>query len=171
MEPLVFPDGSTYTVISSPADPEREPLLMEFLLMPDCAAPPPHIHPGGQRETFEVTEGAFELRKDSDWHRVEAGQSVTIESGEVHTFRNREGAPARVRNVHDPGRSFERYIRRLHALVCQHGFTGFSPRAALYVSMLTREHSDTEAAPSAPQRAAMAALAGLGRALRLRLPA
>jgi quercetin dioxygenase-like cupin family protein len=171
MTSLEFPDGSTYTVISSPADPERESLLMEFHLMPDCAAPPPHIHPGGQRETFEVTEGAFELRKGSDWHRVEAGQSLTVEPGEVHTFRNREHAPVRVRNVHDPGHSFEPYIRRLHALVSEHGFTGPSPKAMLYMSLLWSEHSDTIVPASAPQRAAMAVLAGVGRALRLRLPA
>ena len=169
-EPLVFPDGSTYTVISSPAEPEREPLLMEFLLMPDCMAPPPHRHPGGQRETFEVVEGAFELRKGSDWHRVAAGESLTVESGQVHTFRNRERSPVRVRNVHDPAYSFERYIRRLHALVTEHGFTGISPRAALYLSVLWREHLDTEVPAARPQRVAVALLAGLGRALRLRLP-
>jgi mannose-6-phosphate isomerase-like protein (cupin superfamily) len=170
-EALVFPDGSTYTVIGSPADPEREPLLMEFLLMPDCAAPPPHVHPGGQRETFEVVEGAFELRQGSDWHRLAAGESLTVKPGEVHTFRNREGAPVRVRDVHDPAHSFEPYIRRLHALVSEHGFTGVSPRAALYLSLLWREHRDTIVPATAPQRVAMALLAAIGRALRLRLPA
>lgn len=169
-EPLVFPDGSTYRAISSPADPEREPLVMEFVLMPDCMAPPPHVHPSGQRETFEVVEGAFELRTGSKWHRLAAGESLTVESGEVHTFRNREGAPVRVRDVHDPAYSFERYIRRLHALVTEHGFKGVSPRAALYLSLLWREHRDTEVPATPPQRAAVALLAGLGRALRLRLP-
>jgi quercetin dioxygenase-like cupin family protein len=169
-ESLEFPDGSTYTVLDSPADPEREPLVMEFLLQPGCMAPPPHYHPGGQRETFEVTEGAFELKRGREWHRVRAGESLTIEPGEVHTFRNREAEPARVRNVHDPAYSFERYIRRLHALVIEHGITGVSPRAVLYLSLLWREHRDTEV-PARPIRVPMAALAIVARTLRLRLPA
>ena len=167
---LVMPDGSAYTVLDSPADPAREPLLMEFLLQPDCLAPPPHVHPGGQRETFEVQEGAFELLRGRGWHRLEAGQSLTVEPGEVHTFRNREAAPARVRNVHDPAHSFESYLRRLHAVVTEHGFTSISPKAALYLSVLLREHRDT-IAPAGPLRLPMAVLATIGRALRLRLPA
>jgi mannose-6-phosphate isomerase-like protein (cupin superfamily) len=167
---LEFPDGSIYTVLKAPVDPEREPLEMEFLLRPDCAAPPPHVHPPGQRETYEVIEGAFEVRRGSHWHRLGAGEAATVEPGKVHTFRNREEAPARVRNIHHPAHSFERYIRRLHALVTEHGFTGVSPKAILYISLLWSEHRDT-IAPVGPQRLAMALMALVARGLRLRLPA
>lgn len=164
-----LPDGTVYSVTGSPLDPEREPVVMEFVLPPGCVAPPPHIHPPDQRETFEVLEGAFELRSGRDWHRLEAGQSLTVEPGTVHTFRNREPGPALVRNVHDPAYSFERYIRRLHAVITEHGFTRLSPRAALYLSMLAREHNDTFV-PASPLRAPMALLASIARVLRLRLP-
>jgi quercetin dioxygenase-like cupin family protein len=166
---LEMPDGTAYQVTSSPLDPQREPVVMEFMLPPGCVAPPPHVHPRDQSETFEVLEGAFELRSGRDWHRLETGQSLTVEPGTVHTFRNREPAPARVRNVHDPAYSFERYIRRVHALVTEQGFTAMSPRAALYFSLLAREHSDTFV-PARPLRAPMTLLAYLGRAFRLRLP-
>lgn len=166
---LLFPDGSEYTVVSSPADPGHEPLVMEFLLQPRCVAPPPHVHPRGQRETFEVLDGAFELQREGTWHRLDAGQSLTVEPGKVHTFRNHETAPARVRNVHAPAYSFERYIRRVHALVTEHGFTKISPRAALYLATLERQHHDT-IVPGAPLRVPAALLATTGRALRLRLP-
>ncbi len=164
-----LPDGSVYSVPGSPVDPEREPVVMEFMLPPGCVAPPPHIHPRDQRETFEVLEGTFELRSGRDWHRLETGQSLTVEPGTVHTFRNRESAPVRVRNVHDPAYSFERYIRRVHALVTEQGFIKMSPRAALYFSLLAREHSDTFV-PAPPLRGPMFLLASLARVLRLRLP-
>lgn len=167
---LVMPDGSAFTVLDSPADPEREPLLMEFVLQPGCAAPPPHVHPGGQRETFEVLEGAFELRRGRAWHRLEAGQSLTIEPGEVHTFRNNEAGAVRIRNVHEPAHTFERYLRRLHAVSSEHGITGVSPKGALYLSLLWREHRDT-IVPAPVLRAPMALLATIARVLRLRLPA
>jgi quercetin dioxygenase-like cupin family protein len=164
-----FPDGSEYLVLDSPADAERQPLVMEFHLQPRCATPPPHVHPGGQRETFEVVEGAFELRHGRHWHRLEAGQSLTVEPGEVHTFRNHESTRVVVRNVHDPAHSFERYIRRVHAMAVEHGFTSISPKASIYFAMLMREHRDT-IVTAGPLRVPMAALAGIGRALRLRLP-
>jgi quercetin dioxygenase-like cupin family protein len=166
---LEMPDGTVYSVTSSASDPERDPVVMEFLLPPGCVAPPPHVHPGGQRETFEVLEGAFELRSGRDWQRLEAGQSLTVEPGTVHTFRNRAPGPARVRNVHDPAYSFERYIRRVHALATEHGFTRMSPRAALYLALLAREHGDTFV-PAPPLRAPMTLLSYIARALRLRLP-
>jgi mannose-6-phosphate isomerase-like protein (cupin superfamily) len=167
---LVFPDGSAYTVLDSPADPQRQPLVMEFLLTPHCAAPPPHVHPGGQRETFEVIEGEFELLRGLSWRRLGVGQSVTLDPGEVHTFRNHASAPVRVRNVHDPAHSFEHYIRRVHGVAAAHGFKKITPRAALYFACLLREHKDT-IMPAAPLRIPMAVLAAIGRAARLRLPA
>jgi quercetin dioxygenase-like cupin family protein len=166
---LAFPDGSEYAVLNSPADPERDPLLMEFLLQPRCVAPPPHVHPGGQRETFEVLDGAFELRRGRTWHRLEAGEALTIEPGEVHTFRNHETTPARVHNVHEPAHSFERYIRRIHAVAIEHDFSKVTPRAALYLAALMREHRDT-IVPAVPLRLPIALLATIARVLRLRLP-
>lgn len=142
---------------------------MEFLLQPRCLAPLPHVHPRTQRETFEVLEGAFELRRGRSWHRLEAGQTLTIQPGEVHTFRNRERVAARVRNVHDPAYSFERYIRRLHALVSERGFAGIAPRAALYFAVLVHQHRDTEV-PAVSLRLPIALMATIGRMLRLQLP-
>jgi quercetin dioxygenase-like cupin family protein len=165
---LVFPDGSEYTFIDSPADPGREPLVMEFLLKPGCLAPPPHVHPQAQ-ETFEVLEGAFELQGAGKWQRLQAGESLTVEPGQVHTFRNREGAPVRVRNVHNPGHSFERYLRRIDALLSEHGFTKVTPRAAMHLSMLYREHDET-IRPAPALRIPTRILATIGRALRMRLP-
>jgi quercetin dioxygenase-like cupin family protein len=165
---LLFPDGSEYTFVSSPADPSREPLVMEFLLQPHCLPPPPHFHPRA-KETFEVLDGAFELRGSGTWHRLEAGQSLTIEPGEVHTFRNHESAPVRVRNVHDAAHGFEPYLRGIDALMRRHGFTKVTPRAAIYLATLQSKYHDT-IRPAAALRLPSMLLATIGRALRLRLP-
>ena len=167
---LVFPDGSSYAFVEKPADPEHEPLVMEFVIQPDALGPPPHVHPAPQRETFEVTDGEFELRHGSDWKRVRAGESLTVEPGTVHTFRNRSGAPVHVRNVHDPAHGFERYIRGIHAVVSDHGFERVTPKAALYMALLWGEHPDTIRPANAPMAAGLAALRGAARAMRLRLP-
>jgi quercetin dioxygenase-like cupin family protein len=165
---FVLPDGSRYTVVSSPANPQRQPLIMEMIYQPGCIAPPPHIHPNAS-DTFEVLEGAIEVRANGKWHRLETGQSITAEPGHVHTFRNRGPEPVHVRNIHAPAHGFERYIRRIDRLLAVHGFTKITPRAAIYLAMLDREHTDTQR-PAPQLGAPMAILAALGRALRLQLP-
>ena len=54
---FTFPDGSEYAVISSPANPDSEPLVMEMVCQPECLAPSPHVHSSGS-DTFEVLEGS-----------------------------------------------------------------------------------------------------------------
>ena len=52
-------DGSEFTVLRRPTNP-RGALEMRFRFVPDCGAPPPHVHPD-THETFAVEEGEFEL--------------------------------------------------------------------------------------------------------------
>ena len=115
-----MPDGTTFEVLRSPADPERDPSEVAFTAKPNGAAPPPHIHPR-QRETFTLEEGDFELLVDHDWRKLAPGESLAIEPGQTHTYRNEGTRTARVRTVHEPGLSFEQYIRELHATVNEHG--------------------------------------------------
>lgn len=165
---FTFPDGSEYAVISSPSDPEHEPLVMEMTYAPRCLAPPPHVHPDGS-DTFEVLDGEIEVRAHGKWHRLKAGQAITAKPGEVHTFRNRGRASVRVRNVHDPAHRFEHYLRQIEAVLRQQGFTKVTPRAAIYLAMIDREHAET-IRPAAALRAPMRILASLGRAMRIQLP-
>jgi quercetin dioxygenase-like cupin family protein len=165
---FTFSDGSEYRVISSPAKPEREALVMEMVFQPDCLAPPPHVHPNSS-DTFEVQEGMIEVRANGKWRPLDAGQSITAKPGQVHTFRNRAHDPVRVRNVHDPALSFERYLRTIDAVLRDQGFTKVTARAAIYLAMIEREHTET-IRPAPALRLPMAMLAGLGRAMGLRLP-
>jgi mannose-6-phosphate isomerase-like protein (cupin superfamily) len=168
---LRLPDGAEYRVVSRPADPEREPLVMEFVLPHDCIAPPPHLHPGGQRETFEVVQGSFELLVGHEWRPLAAGESLVVESGVRHTFRNHSGTTAIVRNVHDPAHSFEAYLRRVVALARRSGGAGpTSPRMMLAFTRLWREHSDTIVPADLPMRVATATMGRLARLLGVSAP-
>lgn len=116
-------------------------------------------------------EGSFELLRGRAWQPLSAGQSLAIPPGIRHTFRNRGPEPARVRNVHDPAHSFERYIRRLHALAAATGSVRpTSPRVAIGLAQLWMQHADTIQAADAPLRLGMRGLAGLGRLLGIAPP-
>jgi quercetin dioxygenase-like cupin family protein len=167
---LAFPDGSEYAFLEKPADPQTQPLVMQFVLQPGAAGPPPHYHPDPVRETFTVAEGEFELKVDGDWRRLATGQSLTVEPGSVHTFRNESGAAVRVHNVHEPAHSFEQYMRGIARIVEDNDGTQMTPRAAVRMAQLIRAHPDTIRPAGAPMKVGVAALAGVARLLRLRPP-
>lgn len=165
---LTFPDGSVYRFVERPEDPETGSLVMDFELRPDCVAPPPHVHPGGQTEVFECLEGWFELLVGREWRRLDAGQSLTVPPGTRHTFRNQSGAIVRIRNLHEPAHSFEVYLRRLHAIVTETGPR--SPKLIAKFALLWRDHADTIAAADPPLRLGLPLVAGAARLLRVTVP-
>ena len=62
-------------------------------------------------------------------------------------------------------------LQRVHALILAGKLRSpRDPKSLLYISMLFREHADTIAAASPPQRALMGAMAAVGRLLGLELP-
>ena len=156
-----MPDGSTFEFVERPANPETGDLVMEFGLEPDCPAPPPHVHTGGQTEIFECVEGSFELLVGKEWRKLVPGEKIEVEPGTRHTFRNRSGARVKVRNVHSPAHSFENYMRRLHAVVTAAGGAR-SPKVAIAIAQLWRDHPDTIAPSDAPMKVAMPLLARIG---------
>lgn len=166
-----MPDGSMFRFLERAADPATDPLVMEFVLADRCAAPPPHIHPSGQTETFECCEGSFELLVGREWRQLDAGAKLEVPPNTRHTFRNHSGASARVHNVHAPAHSFERYIRRVHALATRTGATSpNSPRLAAGFAALIREHSDTIVLADPPMRLAGAALGRFAGLLGIKAP-
>lgn len=54
---------------------------------PGAAGPPEHYHPGYD-EMFEVIEGEFVFEVNGEARTVGSGESVTVEAGTPHTFRN-----------------------------------------------------------------------------------
>ena len=80
---------------------------------------------------------------------------MTVAAGTPHTLRNASGAEVRLLNVHRPALGFERFFRRLHALVCSGGLK-LPPkdlRSAILVSMLFSDHPRGSTALSKPPSA------------------
>ena len=164
---LTMPDGTSFEILRSAADPERDPSEMAFTAKPNGPAPPPHVHPR-QREVFTLEDGDFELLLDGEWHKLAPGESLAIEPGQTHTYRNKGTATARVRTVHEPGLSFEQYIRELHATVVEHGAEKLTPAMAARLAGLWRKHSDTIRPGPPPLRLAFGILGRIGPLVGLR---
>src|SRR5688500_1542944 len=156
-----MPDGTTFEFVREPADPERDPSEIVFTAQPDGPAPPPHVHPR-QRETFTLEEGDFELLVDRNWCKLVPGQSFTIEPGQTHTYRNKGTQTARVRTVHEPGLSFDGYLRDLHATIAEHGSMKVTPAVAARMAGVWRRHSDTIQPGPLPIKIAFAVLGRVG---------
>ena len=61
--------------------------LIEIVTSPGTPGPPPHNHPDAA-EFFYVAEGTLDVFIDGEWSRLQAGESVTLEPGQVHTLAN-----------------------------------------------------------------------------------
>jgi mannose-6-phosphate isomerase-like protein (cupin superfamily) len=163
-----MPDGSIYAVTSAAADTGGARVEMEFTLPSGSVSPPPHVHPRPVEE-YEVIEGTLELMVDGEWRTLTAGQAASVPAGVLHTFRNRSGAPVRVRNVHAPAERFEDYIEQICAVMRARGITRpRDPRIPIYLSMITLEYPETLAPARTQERFVMGALARLGHVFRMR---
>jgi hypothetical protein len=136
---------------------------MELILPPGCIPPPPHVHPHSS-ETFEVLDGALELKCEGKWHRLTTGERLTIKPGQTHTLRNRERSCATYTNQ-TAGMSATCAVWLMH----EHQFAKVTPRAAVYLATLDQQHRET-IRPAAPLRVPMRALATIGRVMKLKLP-
>jgi quercetin dioxygenase-like cupin family protein len=165
-EILTMPDGTTFEFVRTPADPARDPSEVVFTAKPGGPAPPPHVHPR-QREVFTLEEGDFELLVDGDWRALQPGESMTVEPGVTHTYRNEGTRIARVRTVHEPGLSFDQYLRDLHATIAEHGSVKITPAVAARMAVIWRRHSDTIQPGSLPIKIAFGILGRVGPLLGL----
>ena len=162
-------DGSEYSVLERPSGPEGA-LVMCFRIRPEAGSPPPHVHPYTV-EVFEVLEGEFELLVDKSWQKVRAGESVSIDAGVRHTFRNKSGAEVVVRNVHDPHHDFEAYIRSIAKISQEMRATSpNSPKAAIRMALLWERHDDLIQPADPPMKLAFPLLRGVGRLARTSAP-
>jgi len=162
-------DGSEYSVLERPEGPE-DALIMRFRLGPDCAVPPPHVHPH-TTETFEVLQGEFEVLVEAQWQAVQAGASAAVEPGVRHTFRNHSGAEVVIRNVHDPHHGFEPYIRAIAELSQEFRTTDArSARAAARMAVLWGRHDDLIRPADLPLKLAFPILRAFARIARISPP-
>jgi hypothetical protein len=73
-----------------------------------------------------------------------------------------------VRTVHEPGLSFDDYIRELHATVTEHGSMKITPAMAARLAVIWRRHSDTIQPGDLPMKIAFGILGRVGPLLGAR---
>lgn len=82
--------------------------LVEIVSDPGVPGPPPHHHEGVS-EFFYVAEGTLDVQVDGRWRTLQAGESLCLEPGQVHTLTNRGDAPTRWITGWSP-RGFEQFF-------------------------------------------------------------
>jgi len=74
---------------------------------------PPLHHHALNIDAFYVLEGELELTIGGEEHTADEGTLVAVPLGVDHTFNHRSDDPARVLNIHAPGRGFADTLRRM----------------------------------------------------------
>lgn len=115
---------------------------------PSKHKPLPHFHPS-QDEHFEITEGQVSVKLGSETRVLNAGDTVDVPRGVVHTFWNSGTTTARAKWQVRPAQRTEEFFESIDSLRKQgHGTSaGVSPPAG---ALLAREFSD-EFRPALPQ--------------------
>lgn len=86
--PLVSsPGAGTWATLLETADDgeSSSPVLLQWLA-PDATEPPSHYHP--RTESFSAIDGELTVVVDGDIRHIAAGESITVDRGTEHTFRN-----------------------------------------------------------------------------------
>ena len=165
---FAMPDGAQYVLRTSTADASGAYVEFEWVFPRGVFAPPPHLHPS-QVEEYEVLEGELHVLIGDEWRTLRAGESASVPVGVNHTFK-RPKRLVRVRNFHRPALGFEDFIETMSTVLAAKGVKRLAdPRVPLYLAQAWRAHPETLQATRAVDRAAMAAAAGIGRALGMRL--
>ena len=84
--------------------------LVEIVSPPDVPGPPPHHH-ADAAEFFYIADGRLDVQLDGTWRTLEAGESVCIPPGTVHTLRNTGREDCRWITGWSP-RGFEEFFTR-----------------------------------------------------------
>ena len=162
--------GMWWEITKSTADTGGESFEAINVIVPGFAGPPLHIHPHAE-ESYHVLEGTLDVCVDGEWRQLGPGDSATVPVGTAHTLKNPHPVEVRLRNVHKPALDFERFFRRMQALVADGKLT-LPPKnfgSLIRISMLFVAH-ENEIRSVRPPHAAMRALAFIGRLLGYKLP-
>ena len=162
--------GMWWEITKSTADTGGEFFEATNIVAPGFAGPPLHIHPHAE-ESYHVLEGTLDVRVGGEWRQLGPGDSATVPAGTAHTLKNPHPGEVRLLNVHKPALAFERFFRRMNALVVDGKLT-LPPKnfgSLVHISMLFVEH-ENEIKSAKPPHAVMRALAFIGRLLGYKLP-
>jgi mannose-6-phosphate isomerase-like protein (cupin superfamily) len=112
--------GESITFLSDDGSgPPRATL--EFRLAPGSKGPPPHVHPR-QSETVEVLSGRMSVVVEGQRRTLEAGESVAVQPGRVHSFSNAgHHEPLVARTTLQPPLHFEWFLSEMARSAIRNG--------------------------------------------------
>src|SRR5262249_44115475 len=111
------PVGMWWEITRSTADTGGDLFEAINVIAPGFDGPPLHIHPHAE-ESYAVQSGTLEVCVGGKWRQLKRGESIIVPRGTPHTLKNTSSTEVRLVNIHKPALGFERFFRRLHALVC-----------------------------------------------------
>jgi len=162
--------GETLIFHRTAAESNGESVLVETIVRPGGFVAAAHVHPD-QSERFEILDGLVELRIGDETQIVESGDVAVVPPKTPHRFRNVGDVDARFLCEIRPALQFESLIETMFTLADE----GKTNRRGLpnpfRLAVIADAHFDTVRLPSPPaflQRAALAAVAPLGRILGYR---
>jgi quercetin dioxygenase-like cupin family protein len=121
-----------------------------------------------QEETFQVLDGTLEVFRNGDWHKVPAGESLTVPRGATHAFRNPSETPVRFLNTHRPALTFQEFLETVDRLIRAGKIKGpRNLRSGIYLSLAAVEQGTSVQVK--PPQMLLRGLAFIGRRLGYRL--
>jgi quercetin dioxygenase-like cupin family protein len=138
--------GEQATFLSAAGEPVLEMLLE---IGPVHHGPPAHVHPAAE-ESFEVVEGHLELLVGDGWHRVGAGELLTVPRGTRHTYRGVPGEGSRAVVRVAPGRSMRSFLEDLYGLAAQDRLRADGSPRLRDAARLFRAHPDAMTVAGVP---------------------
>lgn len=159
------PLRTKFYIKKTAAETDGQSFEMEWDLGPNTGGTPVHIHPSAV-ETYEVLEGELDVYVDGVWRTLESGETLTVERGVPHTFRNASDRLTRVYNTHAPAMEFANYFEGLDKLANSGVISSsrMTAKAILALSAHMSNHTD-EIKTVRPPYVVMRALGFLGRLL------
>jgi len=156
--------GERITFLKTARDTGGEYVLVEAAVAPGGSVAS-HVHPY-QTEEFEVLSGSLEFRRDRDKVVAGDGDSVTVDPGTVHRFKNFGEDEARFIARVSPALEFESFLETMFALAADGKTNKKGMPNPVRMAVIANAHFDDVRAPLVPgaiQKAALAAGAAVGR--------
>jgi quercetin dioxygenase-like cupin family protein len=162
--------GEVLRFIETAADTDGRYTLVEAVVEPGGFVAAAHMHPY-QTETFTVLVGTVAFEAGGKEIVAGPGETVVVEPGTAHKFRNAGDGEAVFRCKVEPALQFERLIETMFALARDGKTTRKGMPNPLRLAVIAQAHFDDVRLPFPPvwmQRAGLALGAPVGRALGFR---
>jgi quercetin dioxygenase-like cupin family protein len=159
--------GEVLTFVVAAADTGGEYVVVEVTVEPDGAVAAAHLHPY-QTETFEILAGEVTFKVGGEKVVATAGETLVVEPGTAHRFRNSGTGAARFRCVVRPALRFEQLIETMFSLAREGKTNRKGMPNPLRLAVIANEHFDDVRLPFVPQwlqKASLALGAPVGRLL------